>query len=254
MKNKAVISLIGLAAMAGLLTGCGDAQAPQTANTGTSNVMLTFVEFEKNIDPYQTRVIVTPDFMRFDDGEGSRDFILFDRKQDVVYSVNSEEQTVMSLKRKHVAATPPFKLNLTEQNLGNMKDAPAIDGKRPMHYRFSANDEHCYDVVAVQGLLPEVVKAMQEFSDLLASDSKLTFNNIPADLHDACDMSMSTFAAGRHLVHGFPIQEWSAKGAGRSLLDYQLNYEPDAALFVLPSEFKHYSVQDFREGKVNFAE
>ncbi len=254
MTYKAVMKLIGLAAMAGLLLGCGEPQAPKTAKKDNGNVMLTFVEFEKNIDPYQTRVIVTPEFMRFDDGEGSRDFILFDRKQDMIYSVNSEEQTVMSLKRKHVEATPPFKLELTEQNLGNMQDAPAIDGKLPQHYQFSANGTLCYDVVAVEGLMPEVVKAMQEFSDLLASDSKLTFNNIPADMHDACDMSMSTFAAGRHLVHGFPIQEWSAKGAGRSLLDYQLDYQPDAGLFVLPPDFRHYSVQDFREGKVSFEE
>ena len=219
-----------------------------------TNKQLLFVEFEQGVEPYQTRLIVTPEYMRFDDGEGSVDFILYDRKKNVIYSVNSGERTVMAVEPQQVEIKPPFELKLEEKNLGTMKEAPAIEGKKPIHYQFSANGEICYDVVAVKGLMPDVVAAMKGFSDILASDSAVTFSSIPADMLNACDMSMSTFAAGRHFKHGFPIQEWSARGSGRTLVDYNDDFEVEPSLFVLPEQFKHYSIQDYREGKVQIGD
>ena len=105
-------------------------------------------------------------------------------------------------------------------------------------------------MIAVPGLMPDVVIALREFSELLASDSKVTFNTLPAELQKPCDISMNTFAPGRHLEFGFPIQEWSMNGSGRSLLDYQLDYQPDQALFDLPQDYRQFTVQEFREGKV----
>jgi len=244
LQYKVVIT--GLAALA-LLGGCNNAE--QASDKQTS-VMIDFVEHEKYVKPYPTRLIVTNKFMRFDDGEGSTSFILFNRDTNTIYSVNDDDRTVMSLKSQNIELEPPMELNLEEHNLGTLDDAPSIQGMEPLHYQFSANDEICYDVVAVKGLMPDVVDAMQAFTAVLADDSKVTFNNIPADLHNACEMSMSTFAAGRHLKHGFPIQEWSVNGDGRTLVNYDENYEPDPALFELPEDYRQFSIQDIREGKV----
>lgn len=230
-------------------TTAGASTAAATAAQGT-DILLTFVEFEKGIEPYQTRVIVTRDFLRFDDGEGSVDFVLFDRQKRIIYSVNSEDETVLAVHPKQIDLEPPMKLALEAHALGNMADAPPIDGKTPQHYQFLANGEICYDTVSVKGLLPDAVDALRDFTAVLASDSKVTFNTIPADLHDPCDMSMSTFAAGRHFTYGFPIQEWSPKGSGRTLIDYRTDYHADPALFLLPKEYAHFTVQEFREGKV----
>jgi len=236
-----------------LLAGCNQQQSTTEQQKPVSEsgaTMLNFVEHERGVDPYPTRLIVTEKFLRFDDGEGSADFVLLDRDKDVIYSVNSEEQTVMAVHEKQLDIQPPFELKLAHKQLNDMQEAPAIEGVRPQHYEFSANGEKCYEVIAVQGLLPDVVSALQEFTDLLASDSKVTFNTLPADLQKPCDISMNTFAAGRHLAFGFPIQEWSANGSGRALVDYQVNYQPAEALFVLPAEYHHFTVQEFREGKV----
>ncbi len=252
MKLKTTSYLLTLLVFITGLSACSKGEVAAGLAEPTGTTMLTFVEYENNVEPYQTRLIVTDRFMRFDDGEGSRDFVLFDRKKDIIYSIDSDEQTVMAVNRQHVDITPPFELKLEHKQLPGLKDAPSIAGLKPRHYQFSANGEICYDVIAVDGLMPDVVDAMQGFHDILAADSKVTFNNIPADLHNACDMSMSTFAVARHLKFGFPIQEWSTNGDGRSLIDYQENYQADASLFEIPENMKHYTVQEFREGKVSF--
>ena len=252
MKIKTGIS-VTLSLLTLLLSACQQEQgstAPQDVTTSTGATLLNFVEFEKSVEPYATRLIVTNNYMRFDDGEGSADFVLFDRQQHVIYSVNSAEETVMAVHQKDIELNPPFELKLTHTKLDNLKDAPTIAGKQAQHYQFSANGERCYDVIAVPGLMPDVVIALREFSELLASDSKVTFNTLPADLLKPCDISMNTFAPGRHLEFGFPIQEWSMNGSGRSLMDYQLDYQPDQALFDLPQDYRQFTVQEFREGRV----
>jgi hypothetical protein len=236
-----------------ILAGCNqqqDTTEQKTLQSKSGVTLLNFVEQERGVEPYPTRLIVTEKFLRFDDGEGSADFVLLDRDKDVIYSVNSSEGTVMAVHNKQLEIKPPFALELTHEQLDDLKDAPTIEGIQPRHIVFSANNEQCYEVIAVPGLLPNVVTALQEFTDLLASDSKVTFNTLPADLQKPCDISMSTFAAGRHLAFGFPIQEWSANGSGRALVDYQLDYEPDERLFILPADYNHFTVQEFREGKV----
>lgn len=241
------VLITGLIAMA-VLGGCNKKEQTQAKDT---HVKIDFVEYENNSQPYPTRLIVTNKFMRFDDGEGSLDYILFNRETDTIYSVNNEDQTVLAVKHKDFKLEPPFELKLEDKNLGTLNDAPKIQGLSPLHYQFSANGKICYNVVAVEGLMPDVVAAMKAYKEVLASDSKTTFHNIPADLHDACDMSMSTFAATRHLKYGFPIQEWSVNGDGRTLINYDENFQPDPALFVLPEKFRHFTVQELREGKVD---
>jgi hypothetical protein len=252
MKMKIGISMT-LSFLVMLLVGCQQKEnetTQQSVKTSSGATLLNFVEFEKSVDPYATRLIVTKKYMRFDDGESSKDFVLFDRQNHVIYSVNSSEATIMAVHQKQVDIKPPFKLELTYTKLDGLQDAPKIADKQAEHYQFSANGERCYDVIAVQGLMPDVVVALREFGELLASDSKVTFNALPADLQKPCDISMNTFAPGRHFQFGFPIQEWSMDGSGRSLLDYKLDYQPDPALFVLPTEYRQFNVQDFREGKV----
>lgn len=211
---------------------------------------LVFIEQEPGVEPYQTRLIVTEEFMRFDDGEGSVDFVLFDRKKNMIFSTNSSEQTVMSVSAKNKEVNPPFELIDTVKNLGTLKEAPKVQGKTPLHYQFMTNDKLCYEVVAVKDLMPDVVKGMQAFHKILQSDSKMTFHTIPDDMYDACNMSMNTFATARHLEYGFPIQEWTPDGTGRTLIDFNDKYQADKKLFELPKDYQLFSVQDFREGKV----
>lgn len=223
------------------LSGCMNSE-PDT--------MVMFMEQEQGVEPYPTRMIITKKFVRVDDGEGSKKFILFDRLKNVVYSINPEEESVMEVHKKNIKAEPPFKLEYVTQSMPPLKDAPEINGEKAKHFKLLTNKESCYEVIAVDGLLPYVVNALREFHTHMATDSAATFNNIPADMHNACDMSMSTFAATRHLQYGFPIQEMGKREYMRMLVDYKQDFKADKSLFMLPEKYQRYTVQDLREGKV----
>ncbi len=215
---------------------------------------IMFMEQEKFVEPYPTRVIITPEFVRFDDGENAEDFILFDRKQSLVHSVVVDDQTIMTVHRKDSKIKSPIKLNFSEKDLGEMKDAPQVGGKQPRHYQLLVNNKVCNDLIVVKDLLPEAVSALREFSLLMASDSKKTLSTIPADMLNACDLAQDTFAPTRQLMFGFPVQTMGRREYARTLVDFDENYKVDKKLFVLPAGYKRYTVQELREGKVNFAE
>ena len=233
-------------AVLSILTSCAEKKAGDT--------LVLFIEQEKGVDPYQTRMIITQKFVRIDDGEGAKSFVLYDRNKKIVYSINPDDKTVMAIHEKKLKKgqvfEPPFKLTHSVKKMPEMKDAPNLNGESAKHYQLITNDKTCYDVIAVKGLMPHVVTALTAFHKHLATDSMVTFNNMPADLHDACDMTLTTFKPARQFEFGFPIQEWGKREYMRSLIDYDVNYKANPELFVFPQGYQHYTVQDLREGKV----
>jgi hypothetical protein len=214
------------------------------------NELLLFQDSEQGIQPYQTRVIVTPTQVRFDDGKGSKSYTLFDRKSRIARTVDIEQRTILEMHPKSVKVKPPFALNYTVKDLGEMKNAPKIMGKTPKHFQEYTNNKLCFDVITVDGLMPQALQALSEFRQLLASDSVVTFNNIPADMQEPCSMAMSTFAPTRYLQHGFPIHQWYP-GFSRILIDYKEHYQPDPKLFEIPDGYFTYTVKQVREGVVD---
>lgn len=248
--KKLVFILMLSVAMLSSLTSC--------VNKEYGDTLVLFSEQENGVEPYQTRMVVTKNFVRVDDGEGAKSFVLYDRTKKVVYSINPDEQSVMAVNEKKLKKgevfEPPFKLTHSVKKMPAMKDVPTIDGESAKHYQLITNDKTCYDVVSIKNLMPHVAKALTEFHSHMATDSRVTFNNMPADMHDACDMTSTTFKPARQFEFGFPIQEWDSKGYSRALVDFNIEYKADPKLFVFPEGYKHYTVQDLREGKVNFAE
>ena len=245
MKKLIFLMLVGLA-----LSSC--------AKKDPSDTLVLFMEQESGVEPFQTRMIITKNFLRIDDGKDSNSFVLFDRNKKVVYSTIPDEERIMSVHEKKLKKgqvfEPPFPLTHSVKEMPEMKDAPEIAGESAKHYQLLTNDEACYDVVAIKGLMPHVVKALTEFYKHMATDSMATFNNMPADLHDACDMTLTTFKPTRQFEFGFPIQEFGKRNYSRSLVDYDVNFKADPNLFMLPKGYHNYTVTELREGKVKFSE
>lgn len=237
-----ICKVIPVLALMGALAAC--AQNPP------NNQLLVFMNSEKGLKPYRTRIIVTPTTVRLDDGKGSKSYTLFDRKTRIARSVNTEKHTILVIKPKSIKVKPPIKLQYSVKDLGDMEGAPKVMGKYPKHYQQYANKKLCLDVIAVKGMLPQAIKALKEYHEMLASDSKVTVDNMPADMQDPCELARSTFAPTQYLQHGFPIQRWR-KGYSKLLVDYKQNYHPDPKLFEIPSGYFTYSVQQVRDGLVD---
>ena len=224
-----------------LLVGC-DRPMDKTAQ----NLLLIFVDQEESVEPYKTRVIVTPDYMRFDYGEGAADFLLFDRKQKAIYSVIQESKSVTVITSEPQDIKPPFDLKLSNKRIHDLQDAPSMDGIKPQHHAYLAGEEVCFEVLSVPGFLPAYVQAMQEFNTILANDSATTLNSIPADMQDGCSLAKDIFAPNRHFQAGFPIQQWGADGTRTVLEEFKKDFQPDKTLFEIPAGYNRLNIQDIR--------
>ncbi|MDH5408689.1 MAG: hypothetical protein OEY00_08775, partial [Gammaproteobacteria bacterium] len=150
------------------LTACD--QKPKVSE----NLQIIFGEKEQETEQYQTRVIVTPEFMRFDDGEGAHDFVLFDRKNKIIYSVTTETKQIMMVEDSKTDIPPQPGLKLNKDIIKDTDDYPTLAGKKPVHYKFKSGDEACFETLSIKGFLPAYVAALKEFNALLAKDSMAT--------------------------------------------------------------------------------
>lgn len=224
-----------------LLAGCD-----QPANKGSQNLLLVFGDQEEGVEPYQTRILVTPDYMRFDDGEGAVDFLIFDRKQKTLYNVVQESKSITVISAAPAEVNPPFDLKLSHKEIDDLQDAPAMEGIKPQHHVYLAGEQICFEVVSVPGFLPAFVEAMKEFNIILANDSAVTLNNLPTDMQNACSLGKSTFAPNRHFQAGFPLQQWGPDGSRSVLLDFKKDYQADKTLFELPANYSRLNIQEIR--------
>ncbi|MDH5446543.1 MAG: hypothetical protein OEY52_13405 [Gammaproteobacteria bacterium] len=237
MQYKFVILMMFIAAMAA---------CDRSASKLSEPLMLVFGDKEEEVEPYQTRIIITPEFMRFDDGEGATDFVLLNRIEKKIYSVVQSNKTVTIIQSEDQDVKSPFDLKLSSKKIDDMQDAPSMEGIKPQHHVYMSGDQICFEVVTVPGFLPEYVQAMSEFNQILANDGKLTLNNMPADMQNGCSLAKTVFEPNRHLKDGFPVQLWGPDGTQSVLLDFKRNFEADKTLFEIPSSYESLNIMDIR--------
>ncbi|MBD3671446.1 MAG: hypothetical protein HUJ29_11810 [Gammaproteobacteria bacterium] len=209
-----------------------------------TNTMVLFAEAEQGIEPYMTRTIVTPDYMRIDYNQDDDDFILFDRKTGIIYSVVHENETIVSVKPSKVDAESPMELdfNIEKGVLG--EDVPDIDGETPAYYRYTANGEVCFETISVEGILPDVATVYREYLKSLSGEHARILPTVPAGMQNACDLATNIFAYGRQYEKGFPINEWHGEYNNhykRQMIEYKTNIEVEPELFKLPESYHQYS-------------
>ena len=218
------------------------------------NVLGSGLESDLESVPYQTRWLVTKNFLRLDDGVGKDGYVLFDRIKNTIYNISNETKTVMTVEFIPDKVKPPFKLKMSSIEMELPAGAPEVAGIKAQHYRLITNDNYCSDVIAVKGLLNDAMNAMRGYNQVLASNNASTLSATPADIQTPCMLSMNIFYVNQSLQFGFPVQEWSQKGKSRSLKSYKENMRQDISLFTLPDKYKYFSMKDFREGRLKLGE
>jgi len=207
------------------------------ARADTHNgALLVYRVWEPGLQPYISRILVTPGYLRMDEGEGSGDYTLFDRKQGIIYNVSSEDHSALVMNPPAAAAATRDDLRLEERS--NSDDqAPRIGGLMPQNVSLLANGQVCREMVTVPGLMPEAVAGMRDFQRVLARVQAATQGNIPADMQTPCDLAENIYAPLRQLAHGLPIQDRSPRHS-RSLVDYSAAHSFDDSLFVIPDDYR----------------
>jgi len=227
----------------GLLAACSES-GPQPAT------YLSLVEQERGVEPYATRMIATDRWLRIDDGEASRSFLLYDRRDHVIYSVNAVDARIIVMQPARAQASPPIKLENTV--VREKDDVPPIDGRPVIHYRLLTNGKVCYDVFAAEGLVPQAHRALTELSQTLALEQIPTLAYTPKEFQTPCGLANTVFAPTRHLDQGFPVRWQDMNGKTSQLVDYRTGTAAPA-LFELPPSYERISMAEMRSAKPKVA-
>jgi len=211
---------------------------------GGNATVIYFEEQEAGSEKYRSRMIVTPNYMRIDDGEQGTDYVLYDRKKRIIYSTNSLDKRTLVIKwREHDLTLPAALTNRTETI--NEK-VPPIANHPVSHYRLFTNNEQCYDLFAAKGLMPDVVQAMTDFQKTLAVEHADFMSAMPLQTASVCDRVNNVFKPARYLKYGFPIYASDYLGRSRQLVDFKSGEQVDESLFKLPDGFEVFSARDMR--------
>ncbi len=202
----------------------------------TSATVVWFQKQEPGISPYRVRYIVTPRFMRSDDGVDSGDFLLFDRQARKIYSVARDNRTVLevdgagSLPQK----PPTLRFSIDQRSA---RGAPSVAGREPLEVELSAGGEVCRTALVAPGFLEPVRLAMQEFNRALAVQQARTLGRTPVEMQTPCFLSHYLYAADFQLRQGMLLADWNKAGERRELTGFKRDVVVDDALFQVPAAY-----------------
>jgi hypothetical protein len=199
--------------------------------------LLVYRVTEPEAEPYISRLLVTHDYLRLDQGNPDDGFILLDRKARVVYSVNPDDQSILVLKPEGTIRSMPAALLLASKQIVQ-PGMPEVVRKKVQHWEFYTNGKLCRSAIVVPGLLPQATQAYADYLDLLGHQQLTTLGSIPAELQDTCDLTNHVYAPMSVLQKGLPLREWDELGRQQELMDFRELFTVSAEIFKLPANYR----------------
>lgn len=206
----------------------------------TEVTLLMFEDQDSLNEPaYMTRLLLTKDYLRMDDGEDHGDFALLDRSDGTVFSVSHEEQRTLVIPLQPVIAAPPKPLrhDIEELDAGGVPD---VGGNKVSRYYMFTNGKRCMEVYAVTGFYDDAVNALTELSETLAGQHARGLELIPDEARSDCDLANNIFVPDRHLSKGFPIRQKDFSGRSRKLVTVKDDVKVDSSIFELPEGYERF--------------
>lgn len=221
----------GIALVAGLL-----GLALSVTVLAAGNKTMTRVDYrdkDPGSDPYLTRLLVTPNFMRIDYGNDTDDFILLDRKSGKVFNVMRD--------RKETLELAPGKVDLKKPLVWQVREDVRKQSGGLNAAKIYVNNVLCSEVEAAPGVLPDVVKALGEYRSALEATQARTYSATPSELQAECELAQNVFETQRELRFGLPVKELYKNGRSRELVNHRsVTLAPQ--LFVLPTGYRTWSL------------
>jgi len=193
--------------LSGCLLGMGllGLSAVQAADSPTMTA-LRYIDQDPGDPPYLTRILVTPDFMRIDEGKDDGDFVLLDRRQLKVINVMHGNQLAMVFSAGKLPPKPSgWKPVLDVQ--------PAAAGTR--RFSLTVKGVVCSEGVAARGAAPDAARAMAELKSVLAAMQYRVWKDSPREIQHDCDLANQVWESGTTLKLGLPLEEREFTGRTR---------------------------------------
>ncbi len=199
--------------------------------------LLVYRVSEPGAAPYISRILVTERYLRMDQGRADDGFILYDRRQQIIYSVNSADRTILQISPIQSERPLPDGMKQRAEPVDDQA-LPELKGGETEYWRFFVNDELCRSAIVAPELMPGATRAYAEYLDLLAAQHYSTLQAIPPELQDACEQTVHVFTPLAVLDKGLVVREWGEAGGLQELLDYRERFEVPADSFSLPEGFQ----------------
>lgn len=208
--------------------------------TAGSAAMLVYQVWEQGVEPYVSRILVTEDHVRLDEGGDGGGYTLFDRQQEIIYNVQIQDRSILVMSAQEPFSGDSDSLILNEEVKVD-EAAPKVAGAQPKDVRLFANGELCSEMVVVEGVMEDALEGLRELKLSLARIQSETLESTPLSMRTPCDLAANLYAADRPLNFGLPLQERST-GRSQSLVDFAPEYQADDAMFELPPDFSRRSM------------
>lgn len=209
------------------------------AADNSSMTVFWFDEMEEGNQPVQVRYLVTPGYLRIDNGQAQDDFILFDVTNKTIFSVNHNDKTILLIKNSNWEQ-PKFDFT-PELSRVTLKDAPSVSGKQVQSYQVKVKDEVCINVQYVADIYPNEMKLFRQYQETLSSQQIRSLSSTPEEMKTPCFMLDVIYNDGGYYDLGMPIMEWHNRGYVRLLKEHKVEaLQKD--LFNLPDTYQQYSV------------
>ncbi|NNG11916.1 MAG: hypothetical protein HKM88_01570, partial [Halobacteria archaeon] len=125
--------LLAIPMLAAVIAACSTAENGEEENRTTGiaassrATVLLYQEQEAGTDSYPLRILVSPEYLRIDDGYPESDFTLLDRTARTVFSVSHEDRSILVVPDTTADRQVPPGINMElEQEVDT--DAPSVAG------------------------------------------------------------------------------------------------------------------------------
>ena len=218
--------------------------APVFAGDPARGVKLVYQEYEQGVEPYRVTYTISGDYLRIDDAADQSGFIVFDRKENTIFSVSHFDKSILVMdKSAPLELDAEFKIDIEYKQI---EDAPKIAGRSVYSFRVNAiaetSSETCMDIQLVPGLLPQVSALLQSFQQTISAQQVGNLDKTPEELRTPCYLVDQVYNTGEYYNRGLPIQEWHSSGRIRQLLGFE-EIEVDTSVFTVPADYRQFSLQ-----------
>ena len=188
-------------------------------------IELRYRDQDSGMAAYLTRILVTPNFMRMDDGEDGGDFFLLDRRQRKLINIMRENKMAMVFKPVKVPAKP----KTWQPKLETREVAPGTTG-----FKLSVKDVVCSEGVAALKAAPDVARAMAEMKAVLAGMQYRVWNETVPSMQYDCDLANHVWETDATLKLGLPLKEREFTGRTR-VFERETRLPLNPKLFRVPA-------------------